>query len=210
MQASAHCARAACFEEMAERSDAQRTTETILDAARDVVVEMGVRRATLSEISRRAGVSRMSVYRRYPDVTAVLRELMTREFGAGVAGARSAVEGLPTARERLVTTFVHALTELRGHELWRAVVDRDPELLVPYVFERMGETQRITTAVLRAEVEAGQADGSIRAGDPAVLAHAALLVIQGFAMSAAIDPAVAEADVLPEVAPALDGLLTPR
>jgi AcrR family transcriptional regulator len=195
---------------MAERADAQRTTEVILDAARDVVVETGVRRATLSEISRRAGVSRMTVYRRYPDVTAVLRELMTREFGAGVAAVREGAEELPTARERLVTTFVHALAELRGHELWLAVVRRDPELLVPYVFERMGETQRIAAAVLRAEVEAGQADGSIRAGDPAVLAHAALLVIQGFAMSAAIDPSVAEVDVLREAGPALDGLLTPR
>jgi AcrR family transcriptional regulator len=195
---------------MAERADAQRTTQAILDAARDVVVEMGVRRATLSEISRRAGVSRMTVYRRYPDVTAVLRELMTREFGAGVAGARAAVEDAPTARERLVATFVQALAELRGHELWRAVVERDPELLVPYVFERMGETQRIAAVVLRAEIEAGQTDGSIRAGDPAVLAHAALLVIQGFAMSAAIDPSVAADDVLREAGPALDGLLTPR
>src|SRR3954470_23222076 len=94
---------------MADRADAQRTTEAILDAARDVVVETGVRRATLSEISRRAGVSRMTVYRRSPDVTAVLRELMTREFGAGVAAARAEVEELPTARERLVATFVHAL-----------------------------------------------------------------------------------------------------
>jgi AcrR family transcriptional regulator len=195
---------------MAERADAQRTTQAILDAARDVVVEMGVRRATLSEISRRAGVSRMTVYRRYPDVTAVLRELMTREFGAGVAGARAAVEDAPTARERLVATFVQALAELRGHELWRAVVERDPELLVPYVFERMGETQRITAVVIRAEIEAGQADGSVRAGDPAVLAQAALLVVQGFALSAGIDPEVEEAALLREMRPALDGLLTPR
>jgi AcrR family transcriptional regulator len=195
---------------MAERADAQRTTQAILDAARDVVVEMGVRRATLSEISRRAGVSRMTVYRRYPDVTAVLRELMTREFGAGVAGARAAVEDAPSARERLVATFVQALAELRGHELWRAVVERDPELLVPYVFERMGETQRITAVVIRAEIEAGQADGSVRAGDPAVLAQAALLVVQGFALSAGIDPEVEEAALLREMRPALDGLLTPR
>ena len=61
------------------------TTEAILDATRASVLDFGIRRTTLTDVARRAGVSRMTVYRRYPDVDAVLRDLMTREFGAAMA-----------------------------------------------------------------------------------------------------------------------------
>ena len=36
----------------------------VLDAARACVLDVGVRRTTLSDVARRAGVSRMSLYRR--------------------------------------------------------------------------------------------------------------------------------------------------
>src|SRR3569833_2238657 len=47
--------------------------DPILDAAHAQVMAGGVRRATLTDIASRAGVSRMTVYRRYPDVRSVLQ-----------------------------------------------------------------------------------------------------------------------------------------
>ena len=58
----------------------------ILDAARECVLAFGVRRTSLSEVARRAQVSRPTVYRRWPDRTALVADLMTREW-AGVFGA---------------------------------------------------------------------------------------------------------------------------
>ena len=55
--------------------------QTALDAARECVLAVGVRRTTVTDVARRAGVSRMTLYRRYPDLEAVLAALMTREFG---------------------------------------------------------------------------------------------------------------------------------
>jgi AcrR family transcriptional regulator len=40
------------------------TTEAILDATRASVLDFGIRRTTLTDVARRAGVSRMTVYRR--------------------------------------------------------------------------------------------------------------------------------------------------
>ena len=54
--------------------------DTVLDAARDCVLAVGVRRTTLSSVARTAGVSRMTLYRRFPDVSNLLATLMTREF----------------------------------------------------------------------------------------------------------------------------------
>ena len=55
--------------------------DRLLDAARECVLAVGVRRTTVTDVARRAGVSRMTLYRRYPDLEAVLAALMTREFG---------------------------------------------------------------------------------------------------------------------------------
>ena len=56
--------------------------DRILDAARDTILAVGLRRTTVSDVARRAGLSRMTVYRRYPDGAALIRALMWREFGA--------------------------------------------------------------------------------------------------------------------------------
>ena len=46
--------------------------DAVLDAARDCVLGYGVRRTTLTDVARRAGVSRMTVYRRWPDVQSLI------------------------------------------------------------------------------------------------------------------------------------------
>lgn len=61
---------------------ADPVTERILDAALSCVTEFGVRRTTLVEVAKRAGVSRPSVYRRWPDVRTLVAELLTREMGS--------------------------------------------------------------------------------------------------------------------------------
>src|ERR671938_53426 len=67
--------------------------DPVLDAAHACVLAVGVRRTTFSDVARRAGVSRMTLYRRYPDLEALLSALMTYEFGALVAAAASPGRG---------------------------------------------------------------------------------------------------------------------
>src|ERR1700750_979508 len=70
-------------------SDAQvtphATLDPLLDAARDSILAVGWKRSTLTDVARRAGVSRMTVYRRWPDMQGLLGELMTREWTAAMA-----------------------------------------------------------------------------------------------------------------------------
>jgi AcrR family transcriptional regulator len=183
-----------------------RATQAILDATRSSVLDFGVRRTTLSDVARRAGVSRMTVYRRYPDVDAVLRDLMTREFGAVIDAAAREAEGAD-GRTRLVRAMGVAVRELRDHPLLRKVADAEPELLMPYVLGRMGETQRLGRVALLRGIAEGQADGSVRSGDPQLLAQSALLVIQSFLLSAGIAEDVDERALLGELDRVLDSLL---
>jgi AcrR family transcriptional regulator len=175
-----------------------RTEEdSLLDAARACVLAVGLRRTTLTDVARRAGVSRMTIYRRWPDMTALVGDLMTREWGAltraamaaaagdedAVDGRRSAGDGSWPARRRFVAAIVAATRALRHHPVFRRIVELDPEILLPYLVDRRGRSQDQMLAMMAAAIAGGTADGSIRAGAPDLLARGVLLATQGFVLS---------------------------
>lgn len=183
------------------------TDDTILDAAADLIVHLGVRRTQLSEIARRAGVSRPTVYRRWPDVRAVIGALLTREILTTLDGAGLDVHD----RETLVERVVEIAVRLRDHPVLGALLHSDDsDLLLQYVVERLGASQRGLLEALRAGIERGQASGSIRAGEPLELAAMVLLIaqstVQSHRMVASLLP---EAAWRRELARALNGYLAP-
>ncbi|HET6504848.1 MAG TPA: helix-turn-helix domain-containing protein [Amycolatopsis sp.] len=195
----------------AKQSTTRVGDDALLDAARQCVLAVGLRRVTLAEIARTARVSRMTLYRRFPDVRSILAALMTRQFGlvlekAGAEGATAL-----TARERLTRSAVTAVRLLNADPLMRSVLDRDSEVLLPYVVERLGGTQRLGEQEIRALLEAGRAEGSIRDGEPAAQARSVLLVVQSFVLS--LHAATADVDaaaLLAELAHHLDAALRPE
>ncbi|MFC7217501.1 TetR/AcrR family transcriptional regulator [Streptomyces polyrhachis] len=157
--------------------------EAALDAARDCVLAVGVRRTTLTDVARRAGVSRMTLYRRWPDVRALVGDLMTREWLAAARGALPAADDPRPAREQLVEGLTDGARALREHPLFRKILDVDPELLLPYVLDRRGASQDALLEQLAQGLRAGHADGSVREDDPVRQARVLLLVVQSFTLS---------------------------
>jgi AcrR family transcriptional regulator len=157
--------------------------DVLLDAARDRVLAVGLRRTTLTDVARRAGVSRMTMYRRWPDMATLMADLMTREWSTlMVTGAAEATGA--TARERIVDGMVRGVRSLRGHPMFRRVVELDPEVLLPYLVDRRGTVQDAILAQSIAAITAGRADGSLRDTDAELLARTALLTVHGFVISA--------------------------
>lgn len=188
----------------------QRTVEddALLDAARACVLAVGVRRTTMTDVARRAGVSRMTLYRRFPDMTSLTQALMTREFSA-LIGEADRTAG-PSERERLVEDLVAGADRLTHHPLFLRILDVDPELLLPYVTARRGAFQQAVVADLERRVAAGVADGSIAAGDPGACARAIELALRGFVLQARAEGAEGERDgLLAELRRLLDGYLAP-
>ncbi|MFJ9691267.1 TetR/AcrR family transcriptional regulator [Kitasatospora sp. NPDC101183] len=184
------------------------TDDAILDAAADLVVHLGVRRTQLAEIARRAGVSRPTVYRRWPDVKAVIGALLTREILATIQGGAVLAYA---DRETFVEGIVEVAVRLRDHPVLGALLHSDDsDLLLEYVVERLGTSQRGLLEALRAGIEQGQAHGSIRAGEPVELAAMVLLIaqstVQSHRMVASLLP---EAAWRRELARALNGYLAP-
>jgi AcrR family transcriptional regulator len=180
--------------------------DLLLDAARHCVLSVGVRRTTLTDIARRAGTSRMTVYRRFPGVTSVVAALMTREFGALLGEVAEVVDGAVSARERLVAAAVRAVVRLAGDPLLTSVLDRDAELLLPYLVERVGSTQRLAEAFIIEQLTAGHVDGSIRPAPVAAQARVFFLTVQSVVL--AHRPAGSDV-LLAELAASLDHSLRP-
>ena len=191
---------------MSQRHNVVDEDDRLLDAARACVLAVGVRRTTVTDVARRAGVSRMTLYRRYPDLEGVLAALMTREFGRLVAEAAAQASGV-TARERVVAMVVHGARSLAEDPLFGRLLDVDPELLLPYVTRRLGGMQRIAVAA-GAEALAAD-DGSVRTDvAPEVLSAAIELIARGFVLAShgELEPGL---DPWAELGRAIDGYLRP-
>lgn len=159
-------------------------TDRLLDAAREVILTVGLRRATLTDVARRAGVSRMTVYRSFPDMQSILAELMTREWAAEVQPTAGALPPDGDTADTLARGFVAVVSALRANPLFRRIVDVDPEQLLPYLVDRRGRTQDLVLALLGERIAAGQTTGEVRDGDPTLLARSVLLAAHGFTLSA--------------------------
>ncbi len=98
-------------------ASAQEQETAILAAAADEFFAVGVRRASVEHIARQAGVSRSTLYRRFPskeDILAALGAQITTEFFQYIADA---VHGL-NPRDTVVEAFVHTVR----------VFQRDPKI----------------------------------------------------------------------------------
>ncbi|MEU0009111.1 TetR/AcrR family transcriptional regulator [Streptomyces sp. NPDC006314] len=189
-------------------------SDHVLDAVRDCVLAVGVRRTTLADVARRAGVSRMTLYRRWPDLRTLVGDLMTREW-IDVA-TRAIPEPAPgtRTRARIVDGLVAGVEAFRAHPLFRKIVDVDPELLLPYVLDRRGASQEALLALLADALREGHADGSVRPGHVERQARALLLTVQSFTLSLRTmtdedDPELDSVAFLGELRTLLERTLTP-
>ncbi|MFM9632280.1 TetR/AcrR family transcriptional regulator [Streptomyces galilaeus] len=192
----------------------QSDGDAVLDAVRDCVLAVGVRRTTLTDVARRAGVSRMTLYRRWPDVRSLVGDLMTREWVGVATGAMPERRAGTDARTLLVDGLVAGVAAFRDHPLFRKIVDVDPELLLPYVLDRRGASQEALLKLLSDGLREGHADGSVRFGHPERQARSLLLVVQSFTLSLRTmtdedDPDLDSSAFLGELRTLLERTLTP-
>ena len=179
------------------------TSERILAAAASCVQDFGVDRVTLAEIARRAGVSRPTVYRRWPDTQSIVAALLTQHITEAMREAPL----LADDRESLVRQIVTVTNLLRADGVVMSVLHSD--LASTYITERLGTSQRMVIAALAARLRAAQRHGSVRLGDPIQMATMVLLIAQSTIQSAGIVESMLAADALvTERAYSLNGYLS--
>ncbi|MDF8266086.1 TetR/AcrR family transcriptional regulator [Luteipulveratus flavus] len=183
-------------------------SDPLLDAVVAEVMAYGVRRATATSVAQRAGVSRMTVHRR-GGLQQLLLDAISREFDQTVHAVAGPESGEPV-RARLSAGVASTIATLNASPLITALHRHDPELVVPYLVDRLGHSQQTVLAVLVEAIRLGQEDGSVREVDPDLAGHVLLMALQNFVISAGIIRQVTDPQaVLREVSVLVDSYLAP-
>jgi TetR/AcrR family transcriptional regulator, repressor for uid operon len=103
-----------------------RTSERILDAALAEAAAVGLQRVTVEDVVRRAGVGRMTVYRRFPRRDDLVRALATRETQRFLAAVAAGIDRARDPRDGVAEAFVAAVTFAQAHPLLRRVAHAEP------------------------------------------------------------------------------------
>ncbi len=186
------------------RNDESTVEARIIDAAAACVLAVGVKRVTLTDIARRARMSRPTIYRRWSDTNGVLAALMTER----IAGVLDKVPDTGSDRKALVQRVVEVARHLRTDEIIMSVLQDAPEFAMVYIANRLGTSQMILIDALTHAIKIAQDDGSVRAGDARQLAAMCLLITQSAIQSAQMVEKLLDTDALDtELAHALDGYL---
>ena len=176
------------------------------------MTDLGPTRITMADVARRAGVSRMTVYRRYSSLGELISAALTAEMAGVVAEVLSRAGDRRDARRRVVAQTIAVVEALCDHTLLQRVLEVDPESLLPLLVERLGSGQRLLREHLAGEVAGGMrslgGDGSIRDADPGLLALMVLTMAQPFVVG--MRPLTGEyprPDLMTELGTALDRFL---
>jgi AcrR family transcriptional regulator len=113
-------------------------SERILEAALTHAEEFGMRRFTIGDVARRAGLSRVTIYNHFPGKDRLVEALLLRELRRFLRAVDEAVAPYDTLEDRLVEGFVFALVFLRKHRLLNRLLRTEPELLLPYLTVKAG------------------------------------------------------------------------
>jgi TetR/AcrR family transcriptional repressor of uid operon len=165
-----------------ERVDDQDETRArILDAAYDQFCRMGIQRSTMEDVARRAGVSRITVYRRFATKDALVEHVVRREFRRYFDQFLVDIERAETAADRVVVGFVSSLRAIRRNPLIGGLLAVEPDLLMPSMISDGGRTlatvRQFVAGQLRREQRAGNVSASL---DPELVAELMVRVSASF------------------------------
>lgn len=99
----------------------------ILDTARAVFETYGVRRANIEDVAVRAGVSRSTVYRRFPTKDDLVEQVVRREGELFFATLDRATAGC-TPAEAVIEAFTLGVRLVQDSPLYSRIVESEPEL----------------------------------------------------------------------------------
>ncbi len=144
--------------------DVDETRSRVLDAAYAQFCRMGIQRSTMDDVARRAGVSRITVYRRFATKDALVEQVVRREFRRYFDRFLVEIEQAETAADRVVLGFVSSLRAIRGNPLIGGLIATEPDLLLPSLIgdgRTLATVRRFVADQLRREQRAGNVSADL-------------------------------------------------
>ncbi|MFC8046692.1 TetR/AcrR family transcriptional regulator [Nocardia sp. NPDC057353] len=110
---------------MPERYDS--VDESIMDAALDRILQVGIRRASLEDIARRAGINRITIHRRFAGKDNLVEAVLQRETRRMLAEVTAIATTAQGVEAQLEETILYVLLQTGIHRLVTQLLRVAPE-----------------------------------------------------------------------------------
>ncbi|MGX1806091.1 TetR/AcrR family transcriptional regulator [Nocardia sp. NPDC055321] len=134
-------------------------TEQILAAAQDEFELIGIRRASMSDIAKRAGLGRATVYRRFPGKDSLVEAVGAREMMAVLARVVAAISDCESVADAVVQIVVSSARELRENALLNRLLATEPEEVYSYAANGGGATLAVARVFILQYLESMPGNG---------------------------------------------------
>lgn len=148
---------------LSRAEDHDTVTTRLLDAAYEQFCRLGIRRSTMEDVGRRAGLSRITVYRRFATKDDLVESVVRREFRRYFDRFLVDIEQAATVSERVVCGFVSSLRAIRGNPLIGGLLEDEPDVLAPSMIGDGGRTLATVRAFVAGQLRLEQQAGTISA-----------------------------------------------
>ncbi|MBI2706056.1 MAG: TetR/AcrR family transcriptional regulator [Actinobacteria bacterium] len=106
-------------------------TERLLDAALGELAQHGLRRTSLADIAKAAGVSQATLYRRFANRDELIQAAVIRAVREFLAVIHEQVEHIDDPEDRFATVFVTFIQLVRGNHLVERLMATDADYVLP-------------------------------------------------------------------------------
>ncbi|AXK85778.1 TetR/AcrR family transcriptional regulator [Nocardia farcinica] len=112
--------------------------EKLLESALSAFLDFGIKRTSMGEIARRAGISPATLYRRFESKNELVEAVSVREAQRFVEYIDKRVQTVEGTENQLVEIFVAFITAIAGNELLRRLLRTEPDLILPRLTTEAG------------------------------------------------------------------------
>jgi TetR/AcrR family transcriptional repressor of uid operon len=121
----------AVFSSIADNSaSADPATIRIVSAAREEFERYGVRRTAIEQVAKRAGVSRVTVYRKFEGKAALVRAVVLDDIQRFATYVDSLWRSPAAVEDRIVELCTAAIMSIRKNPLFNTLLRSEPEALL--------------------------------------------------------------------------------
>ncbi|MEU6587154.1 TetR/AcrR family transcriptional regulator [Nocardia sp. NPDC046763] len=149
--------------------------EQLLESALSAFLDFGIKRTSMGEIARRAGISPATLYRRFESKNDLVAAVGVREAQLFIAEIDKRVQEATATGEsgddQLVEVFVAFITQLASNKLLQRLLRTEPDTILPRLTTEAGPILALGRTYLAEKLRVLQASTDVPAFDADLVAE---------------------------------------
>lgn len=155
----------------------------VLDSALSAFMDFGIKRSSMGEIARRAGISPATLYRRFESKNDLVEAVTIREAQRFVAKIDKRVQTVSGSEDQLVEIFVAFISAIAGNPLLLRLLRTEPDLVLPRLTTEAGPILAVGRTYLAVKLRELSDSGDDADFDPDLIAEIMARLAQSLALT---------------------------